>query len=263
MGAWFIVLFVLVAVAGIWWSWYSRKKRQEGLALASKQLGMQYAAEDPFGTMGLPFGLFSKGDGRGLENVMWGAFQGLDVREFDYWYYEESTDSEGHRHRSYYRFSCVVTEVPLASAGLTIGREGFFSRFADSLGFRDIEFELEEFNREFQVRSGDRKFANDFIDQRMMRWLLGCGDPWSFEVAGPYLMCFCKRLDPAELTPLLGTLKAFREQIPRVVYSLYGTGGQAAPQVPQMPPAPEMPSMPAPPVVPAPGEAPPAPPPPA
>lgn len=247
-GLW-IALFVVVVAVGIWWGWYSAKKRREGLAAAAKQLGMQYAEDDPFGTMGLPFGLFSKGDGRGLENVLWGPFQDLpEVREFDYWYYEESTDSEGHRHRTYYRFSCAMTEVPLSCAALSIGRENFFTRFADNLGFKDIEFELEEFNREFQVKSADRKFANDLVDQRMMRWLLQTGDQWSFETVGPYVMCFTKRVAPTELTPLLGTLKAFRDQIPRVVYSLYGTQAAPMPQ-PVMPAQPDQPPMPSPPSV--------------
>jgi hypothetical protein len=77
----------------------------------ARQLGLSYSPEDAMGCLGLPFALLAKGDGRGTENVLWGTWQGIDVREFDYWYYEESTDSEGHRTRSYSRFSCAVTEV--------------------------------------------------------------------------------------------------------------------------------------------------------
>jgi hypothetical protein len=230
----FVGIAVLIGVA-VWWAWYAKKKRREALANAAKQLGLQYAQDDPLGTLGLPFALLTKGDGRGVENVMWGSWQGLDVREFDYWYYEESRDSEGRTSRSYYRFSCAVTEIAAACSAITIGRESWFSRIADNLGFRDVEFELEEFNRAFQVKCQDRKFANDLIDQRMMQWLLQAGDDWNFEMAGPYVMAFSKRRGPAELVPLLGTLRAFKDQVPRVVYSLYGT--QQAPAV-QPPPVP-------------------------
>ena len=183
---------------------------------------MQFSAADPFAMLGLPFTLFSKGDGRGLENVMWGSWQGLDVKEFDYWYYEESTDSEGRRSRSYSRFSCALAEVSLATPHVSIERENLLTRLADSLGFRDIEFELEEFNRAFTVKAKDRKFANDLIDSRMMQWLLGAGDGWVFEVVGKWVMCYSKRRRPTELVPLLGTAKAFLEQVPGVVHELYG-----------------------------------------
>ncbi len=36
----------------------------------------------------------------------------------------------------------------------------------------DIRTESEEFNRRFEVRSSDRRFALAFVDARMMRWLL-------------------------------------------------------------------------------------------
>jgi hypothetical protein len=218
---------ILVSVAALialvaWYAWYARKRRREDLALAARQLGLQYAQGDPFGLLGLPFDLLRRGDGRGTENVLWGTWQGMDVTEFDYWYYEESTDSEGRTSRTYHRFSCAVSQVGLTGTHLTVSPENLFTRLADHVGFRDIEFELEEFNREFQVKSPDRKFATDVIDQRMMRWLLQHGGRFSFELNGPYLMCFSKRRRPQELVPLLGTLKAFGEQIPRVAFTLYG-----------------------------------------
>lgn len=219
-----IILLLLVAGAIGYLSYYFRKKRREELARMATQLGLQYSKSDPFGLLSLPFGLLSRGDGRGVENVVWGTWQGMEVKEFDYWYYEERRDSKGKRSRTYYKFSCVVSEIPAASPGLAISRENVFTRMADGLGFRDIDFELEEFNRAFQVKGKDRKFANDLIDARMMRWLLGAGKEWGFELSGPYVLCSSKRRKPAELVALLGTLQGFQGNIPRVVWSLYGTG---------------------------------------
>jgi len=221
---------VVAALIGlfIWYSWYAKKKRREELAIAAKQLGLQYSAQDTFNCLALPFGLFDKGDGRGTENVLWGGWQGLDLREFDYWYYEESTDSEGHTSKSYSHFSCVVTQIPMSSAPLSVTRESIFTRFADHVGLRDIEFESERFNREFNVKSKDRKFANDVIDARMMQWLLESGERYAFEMNGPYVLTYCKRIKPLELTPLLGTLKAYVDHVPRVAYSLYGDPARAA-----------------------------------
>jgi hypothetical protein len=221
-----VAIFVIgiVAAALIGYLGYAfKKKRREALARMAASLGLEYSQEDPYDLKAMPFALFGLGDGRGTENVLSGTWQGIPLRECDYWYYDESTDSKGHRSRTYHRFSCAIMEVPLESAGLTIGRETMFTRMADHLGFHDIDFESEEFNREFQVKCSDKKFANDVVDARMMQWLLSA-EGWSFELNGPHLLCYHGRLKPEELVPLLGTMKAFREHVPRVAFELYGTG---------------------------------------
>jgi hypothetical protein len=215
----FVIPLILVGVIA-WFSWRAKLRRREELARTAASLGMQYATEDPFNLVDLPFQLFGKGDGRGTENVLWGAWQGLDLKCFDYWYYTESTDSKGHRTRSYSRFSCSLTELDVGGAPVTITPETFFSRIADHIGFQDISFESEDFNRTFQVKCDDAKFATDLVDARMMQWLLA--DPgWSFELSGRTLLCYCGRVRPAELIPVMGRLKEFHEHVPRVVHELY------------------------------------------
>jgi uncharacterized protein DUF3137 len=215
------VLFGLLAAGAGYLAYYLRKKRREELASTAFQLGLEFSADDPFGCLSYPFALLGKGDGRGTENVMWGVWKEIPVREFDYWYYEESTDSKGNRSKTYYRFSCAVTEIAAACAHLTLDRENLFTALADRLGLRDIEFESEEFNREFNVKSGHRKFANDLLDARMMRWLLQTDDAFRFEVSGRWLLAYSKKRRPQDLIPLFGTLQQFREHVPRVVYELY------------------------------------------
>ena len=222
IGIFVLIVVVGLAAAGI--SYYLKQKRRQELELMARQLGLTYSAHDTEGCLGLPFVLLTKGDGRGTENVLSGTWQDMPVREFDYWYYEESTDSKGHRSKTYYRFSCAVAEIDAACSSITIDREGLLTRIADAIGLDDIRFELEEFNDEFNVKSKDRRFANDFVDQRMMRFLLGTDRAFEFEACGRWLLCHSKRWRPMELVPLLGTLKAFREHVPKVVYELYGPG---------------------------------------
>jgi len=223
-----IVGIVAALIAAAWYGWWAKKKRRQELALAAQQFGLQYAPVDTFNCLALPFGLLSRGDGRGTENVLWGAWQGMDLREFDYWYYDRTTDSKGQTSKTYYHFSCVVTEIPLTAPDLSVTKENIFTRFADHVGLRDIEFESEDFNREFNVKSRDKKFANDVIDARMMQWLLQSGEGWAFEMNGPYVLVYHKRLRPAELTPLLGAVKMYVDHIPKVAYSLYGDPAKAA-----------------------------------
>ncbi|MFN2545331.1 MAG: hypothetical protein ABR600_12305 [Actinomycetota bacterium] len=218
-----VVVFVLIAAAvafGLWLGWYLKKKRREELARLAASLGLQYSASDPFNLLGLPFQLFGKGDGRGTENVLWGTWQDVELREFDYWYYDETTDSKGRTSRTYHRFSCAVAELSLNADPLTLSPESIFTRMADHLGFHDVPFESEDFNRDFRVKCRNPKFATDLIDARMMQWLMQ-SKRWSFELAGPYLLCFHSRVRPNELMPVIGMLKEFRDHVPRVAYDLY------------------------------------------
>ncbi len=169
------IAFVAAAIGVFYLSYLAKKKRREGFALVATQLGMEYWPEDPFGLLSEPFALFNRGDGRGIENVIAGSYQSIDTKAFDYWYYEESTDSKGHTSRTYYRFDCVVVPIDAACSPLTIENENVLTRLADALSFHDIQFESEDFNRMFNVKSPDKKFANDFIDARMMQFLLQTG----------------------------------------------------------------------------------------
>ena len=224
-GAWIFVAFAVVAGGAAYLSYYLKQKRREQMAYAARQLGLEFALTDPFDTLSEPLPLLHKGDGRGVENVLWGTWGGIECRAFDYWYYDESTDSKGNRSRTYHRFSCVLSPVDAACSPLALTPENVLTRIGDHMGLHDIELESEEFNRAFTVKSPDRKFAVDFCDARMMQWLLAHGEGFSFEVAGDRLLASCRRRVPTELTVLLGTMKTFREHIPRVVFSLYPKPG--------------------------------------
>lgn len=225
MDAGVLLLFALIAIAAAGVSFYLKQRRRNELAAMARQLGLEFSPQDVLGCLGLPFQLLTRGDGRGVENVMWGTWQDMPVREFDYWYYEESTDSEGHRSRTYHRFSCAVTEVEAACSPIAISRENLLTRLADAIGLDDLEFELEEFNRAFNVKAKDRRFAVAMVDQRMMRYLLGTDPAFGFEACGRWLLAYSKRRRPTDLIPLLGTLKGFRDHVPRVVFDLYRPSG--------------------------------------
>jgi hypothetical protein len=235
-----IVLAILAAIGAAAWGYHAKKKRREELLFISRQLGLAYSAEDTRGCLELPFALLQRGDGRGTENVLWGTWQGMDVLEFDYWYYTESTDAQGHRSKTYSRFSCAVAEIDAALSPLTIGRENLLTRLADAVGLDDITFETQEFNDAFNVKSKDRRFANGLVDQRMMAWLLSTPSDFSFETCARWLLCFSDRRRPMDLVPLLGTLKAFLDQVPRVVYDLYRVRPRPDPPAePDVPPHPD------------------------
>lgn len=217
-------LFILAALVAIGVGIYklvAAQKRREAFFRLANRLGFTYSREGPEGIVHLPFALFREGDGRGVENVLAGTVENRPVRLFDYWYYDEHTDSDGDRHRSYERFSCATTTIAASGPPLVLKREGFLSRLADHAGFRDIELESEEFNRRYELKCDDRRFAVALVDARMIQWLLDHGEECRYEVVGDRLLCATKRCPPDRMPWVLDQLHAFRDHVPSVVGELY------------------------------------------
>ena len=221
MPAVFILLGLVVVAGAAYLSYLAKQRRREAFATMAQQLGLSYSMQDPFGLLSEQFALFSKGDGQGMENVVYGVWQGIDLRAFDFWYFERTSDGKGGSSKTYYRFDCAIVPIDAACMRLTITHENVLTRLADALSFHDIEFESEDFNKAYNVRSADKKFANDLIDARMMQWLLADGRGYSFEIIGSEVLCYTSKIAPLAFVPLLGTAKGFLEHVPEVVHSLY------------------------------------------
>jgi hypothetical protein len=225
-----IVGVLLVGGAVAFGSYYITKKRRDALAAFAKQYGFTYSRHDPYNLPSYDFKLFRQGEGRGCENVMTGSWQGLPVKVADYWYYTESTDSQGHRTKDYHRFDIVLADMSCTTPYVSVEKESLFTKLADHMGFRDIDFESEAFNRAFNVKSPDKEFAFKLIDARMEQFLIDAGGSYGFEFQGPTMLVYCHRLGPTGLVPLIGTAKGFVDHIPRLVWTEFGTGpAQAAP----------------------------------
>jgi len=81
-----LVLFggVLLIAAIAYLSYASRQRRRNGFQTMATQYNLSYSQDDTLGLLGYPFTLFTKGDGRTLENVVYGAWQEVEVIAFDY-----------------------------------------------------------------------------------------------------------------------------------------------------------------------------------
>jgi hypothetical protein len=215
-----VLAFVLIAGLIAYLSYQAKQRRKAGFIQMAHQLGLTYSPVDSFGLLGYPFSLFQRGDGRGIEHVVYGDWQETHVIAFDYWYYDESSDGKT-TSRTYYRYDCVIVPVEADCVRLEIGPETFFSKLARALSFHDQQFESDAFNDAFKVSCNDAKFANDLIDARMMQWLLANGVGYGFELIGNRVLVAGPKIDPVALTGLLGVGRAFVQHVPKVVYSLY------------------------------------------
>jgi hypothetical protein len=217
-----LALFVIAAVAIFIFNFYRKQQRREDSGLWAMRHNLQFSPDDPFGLINRDFRLFSKGDGRGCENVMWGTFKDLPVTAADYWYYERRTDGKGHTTRDYSHFSIALHTVAADLPHVWLQTENLITRLADHLSFRDIEFESEEFNRAWQVQAQDRAFAFKLIDARMMGWLLSNGSGFGFEALGSEVLVYSGRRRVDELRLLFEVGRSFVDQIPRIVWAEYG-----------------------------------------
>src|SRR5215213_8629325 len=64
--------FALLAGLVVYLSYAAKQRRKAGFIQMARQLGLTYSAFDGFGLLGYAFTLFQRGDGRGVENVVYG-----------------------------------------------------------------------------------------------------------------------------------------------------------------------------------------------
>ncbi|HEV8087614.1 MAG TPA: hypothetical protein VGQ50_02975 [Actinomycetota bacterium] len=207
-----VLLVALIAYL----AYAAQRARRQGFQRMATQLGLSYSRADPLGLLDYPFTLFTKGDRRTVENVVFGAWQEVEVVAFDFMYTEGSGKSQ-----TDYHFDCVIVPIAADSPRLLIEHETLLTSLAGALSFHDQQFESEAFNKEYRVHCEVPKFANDVLDARMMEWLLANGYGYMFEVVGEHVLVAGPRIEPADLLGLLGVGGGFTQHVPKVVSSLY------------------------------------------
>jgi len=204
---------------------YRKFSRRSAVEREARRLGLSFSRRDPFRVLDAdfhPFLRFGKLPGtQRVENVVWGVRDGREVRAFDY---RRPAEDE-------IRYSCAMVRIPDGWPSLLVRRHGPFDVARNAAGLQRIEFELDEFNRRFEVRSDDRRLASAVIDQRMIGWLLESDPALGFQLQEGWLLAWMPQLPPDELERTLTTVEGFHERIPRAVWSLYGDGSPARPDL--------------------------------
>ena len=199
-----------------------RAKRAAQIGEIASRAGLQYSASDPFDCARVSFSLFTKGDGRGAENVMWREpGDGHVYRVFDFWYYDEYKGEGGQG-----REDLPPLVVRDGARRIVVARHhdrarGLFDKVLTKLAGDDIDFESEEFNRLFAVRCRDRRFASALIDAQMLDFLLATKGELNFELKGRWLLVWTDPVNPKLMPGLLGVAEKFVKHIPPVVWDLY------------------------------------------
>lgn len=214
----FIAFGALALILG-YFGYLANQKRREEMAKLAAECGLQFSLHDPFD---LPnylsgIGAFSRGSSRRASNVLHGEWRGRRVIAFDYQY---TTGSGKNRHT--HHLSACLQPVGLRLPNLIIRPETLLDKMGAVVGFDDIDFESDEFSREFCVKSADRKFAYDVCHPQMMSWLLANGRGWSAELIDSSLVLTTgRRWSPSEFRSALYFSARFFEIIPEHVWREY------------------------------------------
>lgn len=216
-------------------AWKQRAERGPAIARVARANGFHYSETGGGDHVRVPFELFRQGDGRGAENLLQGhAPDGAPVRVFDFFFYEEQERNGSNGlgwlageddaavqvpSRTYYWFTCCVTELDAIYPPTTIERKGAVLRALNAVGLRSMEFESEAFNRMFVVSSEDSRFLQHLMTPGMMDLLLATEGKVRFELRGRWLLAALDRKDvtPDLVLSLVGLTTELRRRIPNVV----------------------------------------------
>jgi len=187
----FIVLIVVIGIA----SYIGGQKRKQALTELAQQMGFSFYPEGLMaapaggflGTLGQmfaptpdavfvqrfgPMHPFGEGHSPDVDNLLFGSRNGKDWYLFDYSYKTESRDSNGNTSTTTHGFGIVAARIPVALPGLSLAPETVFHRIGHKLGLGEMNFELEEFNRRYFIRSGDQKLAYDLLHPQAIDFLM-------------------------------------------------------------------------------------------
>jgi hypothetical protein len=173
---------------------FSRRKKAAKENVEGRALGLQAADGDLFGLAGLPLELLSRGtEGRGVDHVLWGSWETVDVRLFDFRY---TSGDEGDR-----RFTCALMALERDVSPFVVEPKVFFTPLTERGQLSVVEVDDRAFGEAFDVRAGDPKFATGLLDDDTRRWMER-RNGIAFEVNGRMLLTYMPR-DRRDLLALL------------------------------------------------------------
>lgn len=217
----FLAIALAFVVAAVLFQHHRTRQHREALLLVATRHGLDLSIRDPFGLTGLPFAWVRRGDDQEVTNVLHGSLDGEPVQVFELACKFHSTDAKGHRSTRTERYTCAVVGNPgVWFPHLQLSPETLGSRLKDAVGMRDIQFESDAFNRAWDVRCDDRRFAYALIDPRVMDLLLAIDD-FRFELNNDGILVVHRRVAPEDVLEVHRAGLALRDALPAVARELY------------------------------------------
>jgi hypothetical protein len=212
-------------------AWQARR-RSRGLDVFAREHGLQHFDVDPFGLIDHAFDLFCLGERPQIRNIVSGPWDGVEVRGADLWFSLPTRRSDTsmfavsgrsvwdfvHHGGRAFSFASVALDAVLPH--ISIRRRGEFEATAARLEPGSLRFESDRFNHRYDVRCDDREYAWQFVDIRLMQWLIDLSDSkpdLTFEAAGDRVLVHCRQLQASELALLFRATRRFHDLVPQMV----------------------------------------------
>lgn len=215
----FVIFGGLVLALAIF-GWYQSHKRRNALAewAAARGWTFDVARRRDFEQLYPDFDCLRQGSGRYAFNLLNGQQGDYACQGFDYHYETYSTDSKGNRQTQHHYFSALVVTVDVPLKLLAIRPETVFDKVGQLLGFSDIEFESDRFNREFHVRAPDRRWAFDVLHQETMEFLLAA-PRFSVQLSGAHVIAYRSRLfQPIDFEQAIDVATGIIDRLPAYLH---------------------------------------------
>ncbi|MCK4570781.1 hypothetical protein KAT84_02405 [Candidatus Bipolaricaulota bacterium] len=183
-----ILAFFVIGALVIGGLWFGAKRKKELAAWATNAgLAFSPGSDRSYDNRYPAFGCLHRGHTRSAYNIASGSWNGRQLEAFDYRYVT------GHgKNRSTHTFSAIILRSGLLLKPLRIRSENAFDKLTEFFGADDIDFESDQFSREFHVKSPDKKWAFDVLHQRTMEFLLS-HPKFSIEFDTEHVICWRNR----------------------------------------------------------------------
>jgi hypothetical protein len=156
---------------------------------------------------------FGKGHSQEVSHLITGRKETIDWYFFDYTY-KITTSNGKSTSTTTYRNGMFAIRVPFLFPTMSLSQESFLHRVGEFFGSREVEFESDDFNRRYFVKSSDEKATYDLIHPQMMDYLMSI-PVLNWQMSGPFLMIYQTRyLTADDIRSSMQIIEGFLQQIP-------------------------------------------------
>jgi hypothetical protein len=187
-----------------------RRAVRQGPKTGAELLGLKREAEDPFGILGYPLALFARGSDTAIDELVWGSWNGLDVRVFAVSFSAPTLPGHPVQRAS---FACALSRIEAELPAVVVEPSTFVTRIERAPTAPVIEIDDPRFAAAFHVWSEDASFARDMLVPGLRDWLV-IDSRWGAEVHGRIAMVYGPRPDRPDVVSILEALKDFLDQLP-------------------------------------------------
>jgi len=195
-----------------------RRAVRQAPRTGAELLGLKREAEDPFGILGYPIALFTRGSDPAIDELVWGTWNGLDVRVFAVSLLAPTLPGHPPQRAS---FACALTRLEADLPGVVIEPSAFVTRIERAPAAPTVEIDDPRFSAAFNVWAEVPTFARELLVQELRDRLGSLGSGWALEVHGKIAMVYGPRPDRPDVVSILEALKGLLDQMPKDVLAAH------------------------------------------